>query len=177
MQHTYRAGGKTNMEVDHFNPNKKADLIQYYNNLFLASSHCNRAKRDRWPTNKDRKLGIRFLNCCKEADYGTHIFEDPDTHEVVGVTSEGKYHVRNCDLNAPHLVQERAERADLWRVLNAQPMRLKQGWALPEETKLLRGAVERMIPRIPSLSGKHLAKQRAIKKALAETKHKPTSKS
>src|ERR1700690_2436329 len=106
MQHVDLAGGAKCMEVDHFNPHKKDDPIQDYANLFLASRHCNGSKRDRWPSNKDQALGLRFLNCCNEQDYGEHIFEDPDTHELVGVTPEGRYHVRNCDLNAPHLVRE-----------------------------------------------------------------------
>lgn len=156
------------MEVDHFNPKRKNDPIQQYTNLFLSTRHCNGAKRDRWPSKKDRQLGARFLNCCLEADYGLHIFEDPDTHALVGVTPEGRYHVRNCDLNAPHLVEERAERAKLWRLLDAQPLRIKQGWSLPNEAQALRVAVETMIPRIPYLSGATLENYRARKKALAQ---------
>jgi hypothetical protein len=78
------------------------------------------------------------LNCCNEADYGVHIFEDPDSHEVVGVTPEGKYHVRNCDLNAPHFIEERAERAELWRILTSRPMRIKvkDVWTFPEDKVL-----------------------------------------
>ena len=168
MQHTYRAGGRKCMEIDHFNPNKKKDPIQQYRNLFLSTRHCNGAKRDRWPSNKDRLLGVRFLNCCEETDYDVHILEDPETHEVVGVTPEGKYHVRNCDLNAPHLVEERAERARLWRLLEARPVRLKRTtWDLPPEARALREIAEKMIPPILYLSGAALEKYRAAKKALA----------
>jgi hypothetical protein len=160
------------MEVDHFNPHKKKDSIQQYTNLFLATRHCNGAKRDRWPTNTERQQGARFLNCCDETDYDEHILEDPDTHEVVGVTPEGKYHVRNCDLNAPHLVEERAERARLWRLLEAQPMYLKTvGWALPEQAQALKDIAEKMIPRIRCLSGAALEKRRALKLALAAIAH------
>ena len=154
------------MEVDHFNPNKKSDYIQEYLNLFLATRHCNGAKRDRWPTNRDRKLGARFLNCCRETDYGVHIFEDPDTHEVVGVTPEGRYHVRNCDLNAPHLVEERLERANLWRLLEERPFQIKSGFTLPEEFRALKGVAEKMIPKIPFLSGEALEMRRARTRAL-----------
>jgi hypothetical protein len=158
------------MEVDHFNPNKKNDWLQDYANLFLATRHCNGAKHNRWPSNKDRQLGARFLNCCKETDYGVHIFEDPDTHEVVGITPEGKYHVRNCDLNAPHLVEERAERANLWRLLEEKPMRVKSDWSLPVQFQELKVVVEKMIPKITYLFGEHLEKHRALKKALAALK-------
>jgi len=84
MQHTYRAGGATCMEVDHFDPRKKLDEIQKYPNLFLATRHCNGAKRDRWPNNHERKLGVRFLNCCSEVDYGIHIFEDQTPMNSLG---------------------------------------------------------------------------------------------
>jgi hypothetical protein len=165
MQHTSRAGGPKCLEVDHFNPNKKREPIQQYTNLFPATRHCNGAKRDRWPSNKDRQLGMRFLNCCAEIDYGVHIFEDPDSHKLVGVTPAGKYHVRNCDLNAPHLVKERADRAEFWRILEDQRVRIKQGWTL---TEALRSVVENMIPKIEYLSGAALEEHRARMKALAE---------
>jgi 5-methylcytosine-specific restriction endonuclease McrA len=50
MQHLRFAGGLTCMEVDHFDPRKKNDPVQDYDNLFLASRHCNRAKGTFWPT-------------------------------------------------------------------------------------------------------------------------------
>lgn len=168
MQHMYRTGGQKCMEVDHFNPRKKKDSIQQYENLFLATRHCNGSKRDRWPTNKDRQLGIRFLNCCKEVDYGVHIFEDPDSHEVVGVTPAGKYHVRNCDLNAPHLIAERAERAELRHILESRPVTIKGEWAYPVPAQDLKKMLEKMIPTIAYLSGEALEKHRARKKWLAE---------
>ena len=143
MQHTYRAGGRACMDIDHFNPRKKMDPIQQYGNLFLATRHCNGAKRDRWPTGQDRQAGIRFINCCEEMDYGVHIFEDPDTHEVVGVTPAGKYHVRNCDLNAPHLLEERTERARLRRLIQDQPIHVKKAWSLPPQARALVGVVEK----------------------------------
>jgi hypothetical protein len=62
------------MQVDHFNPNLKKNFLQDYVNLFLSTSHCNGSKSDRWPTNKERAKGWRFLDCTKEIDYGVHIF-------------------------------------------------------------------------------------------------------
>ena len=100
-------------------------------------------------------------------DYGIHIFEDPDTHEIVGITPEGKYHVRNCDLNAPHFIEERKERTKLWNLLESQPMRMKSTLSLPFEFQMLKDIAEKMIPKIPYLSGEALEKQRARKKALA----------
>jgi hypothetical protein len=173
-QHINRAGGSKCMEIDHFDPRLKSYFRQEYSNLFLATRHCNGAKRDRWESNKKRQQGARFLNCCEEADYDVHIFEDPDTHEVVGITPEGKYHVRNCDLNAPHLVQERAQRAQLWDFLEKKPMRAKGNWSSQSEAQLLecisklKFVAEQMIPQIKYLSGEDLEKHRARKKALAE---------
>ncbi len=114
-------------------------------------------------------MDIRFLNCCEENDYGTHIFEDPDTHEVVGITPAGKFHVRCCDLNADHLVKERADRAKFWEKLDSSPISLKEttDWALPEAAIMLRTVAQKMIHKIPYLSGKQLEKHRALKAALA----------
>jgi hypothetical protein len=132
----------------------------------ISTSHCNRAKSNLWPTNKEKDNGIRFLNCCKEVDYGVHIFEDPDTHEVVGVTSEGRYHVDACDLNADHFIDERKRRARIWDVLNERQITLKGGLALPPELALLQEMVKHMIPKIPYLSGEALDRHREIKRAL-----------
>ena len=166
MQHIQRAGGRRCMEVDHFNPKKKSHSIQEYTNLFLATRHCNSAKRNCWPTSKERNLGARFLNCCEEPDYGVHILEDPDTHEVVGLTKMGRYHVRNCDLNAPHLVAERAERAKLWRLLEI-PATIEQYGPTVEKIRAIREIAEGMIPQIPYLSGEALQKHRRQKEAVA----------
>src|SRR5580693_3085136 len=131
MQHISRAGGPRNMEVDHFNPKHKPDCLQEYSNLFLSAGHCNNAKSDYWPTNKDRAQGGRFLNCTKEQDYGEHILEDPDTHEVVGVTPAGRFHVLNCDLNAPHFIDERTKRAGYWQTLSNTAITTKTPFPLP----------------------------------------------
>ena len=45
---------------------------------------------------KLKKLGVRFLNPTKEQDYGVHIFEDAVTHELVGASPAGRYHLRCC---------------------------------------------------------------------------------
>ena len=162
------------MEVDHFDPRQKRYYKQDYANLFLATRYCNGAKGNRWEKQNRRLSGERFLNCCVEMDYGVHILEDPDTHEIVGMTPEGRYHVRNCDLNAPHLVQERAERAQMWALLESKPMMAKGNWSssgdeyLLKYMEALRTTAEQMIPKIPYLSGEELAKRRALKKELAK---------
>jgi hypothetical protein len=170
MQHTSRAGGTKCMEVDHFNPRRKKDSVQKYLNLFLASRHCNGAKGKTWPSNNERKRGIRFLNCCEETDYDLQILEDPDTHEVVGITRGARFHIRNCDLNDPWLIQERRERSELWERLEAKPFHLKKYWSLPEAYSLLKAQAEKMIPKIKYLSGPALEKQRATRIALAVIK-------
>jgi len=97
-------------------------------------------------------------------------FELPrdSTHELVGVTTEGIYHVRNCDLNASQFVNERAERAELWNLLEADSLQIKKGLSLPQAViDTMKAMAEKMIPKIPYLSGDALEKQRARKKALA----------
>jgi hypothetical protein len=161
MQHISRASGRRNMHIDHFNPHLKKEYFQKYSNLFLSTSHCNGSKSDRWPTNKERReLGWGFLNCTKERDYGVHIFEDPDTHEVAGVTPAGRYHVLNCDLNAPQFIEERKDRAECWKTLRSKPI-FSSGFSVPPELSLIKKMAEKMIPEIPYLSGEALEKRRA----------------
>ena len=154
LQHVNRVGLKL-MEVDHFNPNLRGPARNDYSNLFPATRHCNGSKQDTWPDVHFTKLGARFLNPTKEHDYGVHIFEDPASHELVGTTPAGKYHIRCCDLNAPHLVLERAERARLRRILNDYPVTSKlplqiynQGQLL-DASSVLRAILQNMIPQIP----------------------------
>jgi hypothetical protein len=113
MQHYYHTGGLKCMEVDHFNPHLKKETIHAYDNLFLASRHCNGAKGDYWPDDEDVRKGLRFLNPCTEIDYGIQLLEDSVTHELVGTTPAGRFHIHLCDLNAPHLIEERRLRFHL----------------------------------------------------------------
>ena len=140
------------MEIDHFDPRKKMDVVQKYQNLFLASRHCNNSKRDLWPTKADRRMGLRFLNCCKEQDYGVHIFEDPTTHELIGTTPAGRYHIRCCDLNEPDLVAERRERAKIHRLLNDIPVTFRVSYPeVKPHIDALKEQYQHMIPPIPFL--------------------------
>jgi hypothetical protein len=136
------------MEVDHFDPRQKRDIVQDYQNLFLASRHCNIAKGDQWPNKADRALGLRFLNPCKEMDYGEQILEDPNSHKLVGVTPAAIWHIRKLDLNAEHLRREREDRAEIWRDLRSA-MTVKphvKDEILQKVTATLQVTVERMIP-------------------------------
>jgi len=145
------------MEIDHFNPTLTGVARNDYKNLFLATRHCNNAKRDKWPDRSLRRKGVRLLNPCEEQDYGPHILEHPETHRLVGLTPAGRYHISICDLNASHLVTERKERADCWRLLEKTPITLKsEGRAcLDEVLKSLKEQVEKMIPKIDYLSVDH----------------------
>jgi hypothetical protein len=152
MQHSSTLG-VTTMEVDHFNPRLSGQLRHRYANLYLASRHCNNSKRQHWPTAAQIKEGLRFLDCCREWDYGEHIFEEPVTHRVYGVTPAGKYHVRMCDLNAPHLIGERRTRSQLRLVLTSSPAiirDLEKTLELSNLLKLLNDIADRLIPPIPA---------------------------
>jgi hypothetical protein len=152
-QHYLHAGGIRSMDVDHFDFRCKKDVNQDYNNLFLATRHCNGAKWAR-PTAKERAAGLRFLNPCKEMDYGVHIFEDPVTHQLVGTTAVGKYHIRCCDLNAEHLVRERSDRAEIHALLETKRVTFQHPGSFDrasEEIRLLMQQVEKMIPEFPYL--------------------------
>ena len=119
MQHVQRAGGKKCMEVDHFQP--KGGNRHHYINLFPATRHCNGAKSQTWPTAAQQRAGLRLLNPCKEVDYGVHIFENPHTYELEGVSPAGRFQIFVCDLNAEHLVRERRERAEIRAALRETP--------------------------------------------------------
>jgi hypothetical protein len=147
MQHYERAG---KLEVDHFDPRRKKDLRQEYDNLFPASRHCNAKKSDHWPNQLEIAAGCRFLNPCEEMDYGEQIFENPQTHQVFGTTPAARWHIRICGLNADQLVSERAKRATYWDLMENNHIRIKK---IAREfiplVESFRSEVEKMIPRIP----------------------------
>lgn len=152
MQHVDRVGGDKCMEVDHFNPRLQGNKRNNYTNLFPASRHCNGSKSDDWPSSSERKKGLRFLNCCEEMDYGLHIFECPDNHELMGVTATGKYHIRMCDLNAPHLINERRDRSILKHCFEG-PFNFKIDISFAQianNISAIRQTIEKMIPEIPA---------------------------
>src|ERR1700737_2453573 len=62
MQHQLRVGLRS-MEVDHFNPKLPQNQRHRYQNLFLATRHCNNMKGANWPTVALQKSDVRFLNC------------------------------------------------------------------------------------------------------------------
>ena len=144
------------MEIDHHNPTLTGAARNRYENLFLAVRHCNNAKGDRWPSNSARRRGIRFLNPCKEMDYGEHIVEHPKTHRLIGLTPAGDYHITNCDLNAPHFVTERQQRAAIHELLNKTRVGVSSFDQFPAEVLgLLREQIDKMIPLIQYLPKTH----------------------
>jgi HNH endonuclease len=164
QQHTDRSLGEKTMEIDHFNPILKGSERNNYQNLFLATRHCNGSKRDTWPSKSARKKGIHFLNPCEEMDYGPHLVEHPVTHRLIGLTPSGDFHITACDLNALHLVEERRERAVIHQLLSDTALTTNTigdtGWNNPSvliPIKLLREQFEKMIPIIPYLSKEHPA--------------------
>jgi hypothetical protein len=111
MRHVQIAGGLPQMEIDHFNPTLSGRARNAYANLMLSTRLCNNFKRDTWPLANQAEAGMRFLNPTMEMDYEEHLFEDPKTHELVGITPAGKYHIDALDLNNETFVWERATRA------------------------------------------------------------------
>jgi hypothetical protein len=149
MQHHARAG---KLEVDHFDPRLKKELFHKYDNLFPASRHCNCAKSDNWPNHEELAAGCRFLNPCKEMDYGEQILEDARTHIVIGTNPAAKWHIRMCGLNAPHLVNERRRRAEHRELLHRTIVLFKGDVvAVRQLIEHFQDEVELMIPEIPKL--------------------------
>lgn len=83
-------------------------------------------------------------------DYGEQIFENPDTHELIGVTTAARWHIRVCGLNADHLVQERRRRARHWQTIKGVPVKIKGDCVrVADLIENYREQVELMIPEIP----------------------------
>lgn len=146
MQHVDRAGGWRAMDVDHHDPHLPSNRRHSYENLFLATRHCNGAKGQR-PTPTDKTNRLRFLNPCKEEDYGLQIFEDLHSGEVWGATREARYHILYCDLNAPHLVKERKTRRVIKTILS-RPARVDFPVEFMQTMNVLRAEMALMIPTI-----------------------------
>lgn len=138
------------MEIDHFNPTLSKTARHRYRNLMWSTRLCNNAKRDYWPTPAERKKGVRFLNPCEEWDYGSQIFEDPVTHELIGVTPAAKYQIIMLRLNRETFVWERRERTKLIRQLKS--VYTFRGAAFEElltKIKEIKESLEILIPPIP----------------------------
>lgn len=158
QQHTDRSLGEKLMEINHFDPTISSRARNQYDNLFLATRHCNGSKSNIWPSRLLRKKGIFLINPCVELDYGHHIFEHPITHRLVGVTPAGIFHIIICDLNATHLVRERRDRAEIWDCLQQTPITIKPNASFPtQHFNLLKEQVSKMIPPIPYLPKDHPA--------------------
>jgi hypothetical protein len=140
------------MEVEHFNPNLVAQQRNEYQNLNLASRHCNGAKSDNF-TDQDESGGeLRLLDPCRENDYGSQIFEDSSTYELVGTTPNARWHIEICDLNADHLIRERRDRAELRDYLSNRSVIILRDRSHDAVQFIsgLRRIIDRMIPFIPS---------------------------
>jgi hypothetical protein len=141
--------GKSCLDIEHFNPKLTGAARNRYSNLMLGAHLTNSVKTNTWPTLRQRRKGIRFLNPCKEQDYGVHLFEDPVTHRIVSSTPAGRFHIVACNLNDESYVWERMTRANLRaqipqpRILPMPPVEISQ---LASEVSRL---VEVMIPPIP----------------------------
>lgn len=101
------------MEVDHFNPFLTGNRRNFHGNLVPAARLCNNTKSKKWPTAEEMAKGIRFLNPYEEQDYGVHIYEDPATGKLHGVTPAGKWQIVRLALNCDDLVRARKRRTDL----------------------------------------------------------------
>jgi hypothetical protein len=101
--------GTSCLDLEHFNPTLTGKARHRYDNLMVGTHLSNMAKRKIWPSLSDRRKGIRFLNPCKEQDYGTHLFEDPISHRIVSSTPAGRFHIVACNLNDETYVWYRPE--------------------------------------------------------------------
>jgi hypothetical protein len=165
------------MEVDHFNSRIEGRKRNAYKNLMLSTRHCNGAKSDVWPSSRQRKEGIRFIDCTKEDEFiDGHIVEDFSTHKLVGLTPTGIYHIENLDLNAPHFVDERRTRWRLHCVLENTPVRAKNLDAnILKVISGLRQVVAEMIP-LPPASARRMPRRETATRVVWEVEPKAIPK-
>jgi hypothetical protein len=157
MIHKSNAGGSMGIHIDHFNSTLLGRRRHAYKNLFPSAGSCNITKLDNWPTDAQLKKGLRFLNPCEEHDYGKHIFEELESGYLVATTRAGFYHIVYMGLNDSHFVDNRLERTQFHKRLDADFLILKKSDADPRDLAAakrifdtLKGAVERAIPKIPA---------------------------
>ena len=84
--------------------------------------------------------------------WGAYFRGTPELIEFGESHPAGRYHVRMCDLNAPHFIRERKDRSDLRRVLTSSPAIIRdlgKGLQLSNLLNLLNSIVDRFIPPIP----------------------------
>jgi hypothetical protein len=105
--------GKETIEVDHFDPRRFDGKKNHnYDNLLPSYGPCNRSKSNKWPTHEAEVAGVRFLNPMEEQDYGTHLFENAETHKIVAITPAGRYHLNHLALNTEYLILKRKNRSE-----------------------------------------------------------------
>ncbi len=150
MMHVAVAGQRC-IEVDHHNPKIKGAKRHAYTNLFPAHRLCNNAKQDQWPTRAQQRRQIRLLNPCNEGDYGHQIFEDPESHELIGTTPAARYHIIVLDLNNPAFIEERARRSQ-FKAMSSEMYEVPIGGEQAAETiiRSYRKLERHFIPNIPA---------------------------
>jgi len=156
MVHEDHADGASGMEIDHFNPTLTGRRRHVYGNLFPGAGSCNLSKSNTWPDADDLAVGMRYLNPCKEIDYGEHIFEERESGLLVATSTAGFYQIVNLGLNDSHFVRLRLDRTDLCERLYSNMFALRDRLADVENLehvevviKSLNVQLSKMIPFIP----------------------------
>jgi hypothetical protein len=147
-------------KIDHHWPTSKGGPWTNYENLFLSCDRCNHHKHDWWPPRDQQTAGARFLNCCKEVDYGDQLFEDDQGHIVnKGTGGPGAYHIRMLHLNRPDLVRMRLLRKKLFAAIEEEMLVTNTTFDAASRERFLELAdklkelMAALIPRIPPHPG------------------------
>ena len=160
MEHIDLLGSESYMHVDHFDPRPAVTRKRNaYRNLFPATGPCNNKKTDSWPSRAEQADGVRFIDPSNEHDYGSQIFEDPNTHLLIGTTPAAIFQIEMIGLNSRELVNKRRERSELIRRLTKNIAILKRPGlgrtddeigAIAEIVAHLQRELSLKIPEIPS---------------------------
>jgi len=106
--HEAHYGGLRNYHVDHFQPKRRfPQLTLTYTNLYYACGLCNTFKGDYWPSSKQLKSGLRFVDPCQEDPYGTHFDVVEQDGSLQILTDVGRYTVVHVRLDRNQLRKHR----------------------------------------------------------------------
>ena len=114
--HEFTWGGPRNFDVEHFRPKsipRFRKLALVYTNLYYSCNRCNDFKGTKWPSPKQVKRGIGFIDPCK--DSLTRHFRDRGDGCLDHFTPSGEFMVKQICLNREPLVLLRNRRREALR--------------------------------------------------------------
>jgi len=119
LLHEDWAAGEDGFHLDHFRPRGLFPHLENdFYNLYYACYPCNKWKWQHWPSQELERVGICFVDLCKD-DFNKH-FELTADGKLLPVSPAGEYTTKIIRLNRVHLVRVRALMSELNRRVMTQ---------------------------------------------------------